>query len=374
LGVKKYQAKDKTFWMVDEWFPLPGGRLVRFRQRKIPTREQAMALVAKKRAEAFEGRYFDRPKASKLTVEESWTAYQPVSERDNDTAATEKGRAKHLKRLLGSRLCVELTVKDVDEYRTARLAEKTVRGKPPAPASLDREVELLKRMLNYAVACGSLASNPIAAVKLLRKPNVRRSVLDDDGFRMLYEAAEPTLQPILLVAFDTGMRLREVLDLRWSQLDLKVGTVKLAAEDTKTEEPRTVFLTARVRKALETHPRFLKSEYVFTNPETESSWKDVRKMFRRALKAAGLAGVWFHDLRRSFVTQARRRGVPESVVMKMSGHRTRAVFDRYNIVEEDDLREAVRRIEAGRAVLGQDLVKVAENEVRSFKAPPAKHR
>jgi integrase len=63
-------------------------------------------------------------------------------------------------------------------------------------------------------------------------------------------------------------------------------------------------------------------------------------MFRRALDTAGLTGVSFHDLRRSFVTNARRRRVPESVVMKMSGHRTRSVFDRYNIIEEDDLREA----------------------------------
>jgi hypothetical protein len=69
---------------------------------------------------------------------------------------------------------------------------------------LDKEVELLKRMLNYAVACGSLASNPIAAVKLLRKPNVRRSVLDGAAFERLLTAAEDQLKPIILVAFDTG--------------------------------------------------------------------------------------------------------------------------------------------------------------------------
>ena len=85
-----------------------------------------------------------------------------------------------------------------------------------------------------------------------------------------------------------------------------------------------MFLTSRVREALEAQPRHIKSEWVFANPETEEAWKDVRKVFRRACKAAKLMGVWFHDLRRSFVTNARRRGVPESVVMKMSGHRTRA--------------------------------------------------
>src|SRR5438309_653011 len=144
--------------------------------------------------------------------------------------------------------------------------------------------------------------------------------------------------------------LREVLGLRWSQVNLKEGVIKLSAEDTKTEEPRTVFLTSRVLEALEAQPRHIKSDWVFTNPETEEAWKDIRKAFRRACKAAKLTGVWFHDLRRSFVTNARRRGVPESVVMRMSGHRTRAVFDRYNIVEDDDLREAVKRIEAGRAI------------------------
>lgn len=71
-------------------------------------------------------------------------------------------------------------------------------------------------------------------------------------------------------------------------------------------------------------------------------------MFERACEAAGAEGVWFHDLRRSFVTNARRRGVAESVVMRMSGHRTRSVFDRYNVVDDTDVKTAVTAIEVGR--------------------------
>lgn len=85
------------------------------------------------------------------------------------------------------------------------------------------------------------------------------------------------------------------------------------------------------------------------NPETGTRWEDARKLYIRARRKAGLTHVWFHDLRRSFVTNSRRRGVPESVVMRMSGHRTRNVFDRYNIVEDEDVRNAVKAIEAGTA-------------------------
>ena len=162
-------------------------------------------------------------------------------------------------------------------------------------------------MCSYAVECGTLQTNPVAKVKLLNKPNVRRVTIDEPTFARLHEAADPELRPIILVAYDTGMRKGEILNLRWSQLDLRVGSISLAAEDTKTNKARTVFLTARVVETLKAIPRRLGTEYVFVNPETGTRWEDARKLFVRACRSLGLQGVWFHDLRRSFVTNARRR-------------------------------------------------------------------
>jgi len=65
-----------------------------------------------------------------------------------------------------------------------------------------------------------------------------------------------------------------------------------------------------------------------------------------------MPNLWFHDLRRSLVTKVRRQGIPESVVMRLSGHRTHAAFERYNIVEEDDLRAAVKPLEPARSQIG----------------------
>src|SRR5207244_3644124 len=147
-------------------------------------------------------------------------------------------------------------------YRNRRFAEKTRRGIPPAPATLDREVELLKRILNYAVACGRLPHNPLAKAKLLRKPNVRRIVVDEEAFERLLVAADPPLKPILAVAYETGMRLREILDLEWDQLDLREGVIRLAPQDTKGEEARTVYLAPRALEAIRQLPRRLGAQHV----------------------------------------------------------------------------------------------------------------
>jgi integrase len=98
-------------------------------------------------------------------------------------------------------------------------------------------------------------------------------------------------------------------------------------------------LARRVLEVLEGLPR--SGEFVFPNPATGRPRQDIQGAVERAREASGLSGVWVHDLRRSFVTQARRSGLPESVVARFSGHRTAAVFKRYNIVEEQDLKAAV---------------------------------
>ncbi len=270
-----------------------------------------------------------------------------------DSYQTDHGRAKCLLKHLGSRKVMALTVEDVDAYRHTRLRETTVRKQPPTPATLDRELELLKRILNYAVDCQKLPHNPLQRAKFLRVPNVRRKAVNEEFFQQLLAAAEPELKAILLIGFDTGMRKREVLDLIWEQVDLKGGAIHLAQQDTKGEDARLVVLTARALDALKALTQGLPHVPVFPNPETGAPWQDIRKMWRRACEAAGLEGLWVHDLRRSFVTGARKAGVAESVVMRMSGHKTRAVFDRYNIVSEEDLRAAVTRLEKSRTVLGQ---------------------
>ena len=359
MGVTKYTARSKTWWRVDEWVTRPDGTLARYRKKRIPTREQAMALAAKVMADAFEGRFFDRARPCTVTVKEAWESYSKKSERENDSWQTDKGRSVHLLRHLGSRRVASLTIADVDAYRTHRSGEITRMKGHPKPGPLDREVELLKRTLNYAVACKELVVNPLARVPLLKQPNVRDVVLDEEGFSRLYEAADAALRPFLLLAIDTGMRKGEILGLKWEQVNLTEGVIRLRPQETKANDARIVPLTARVLAMLKELPQGLPHLPLLLNPRTKAGWKDIRRMFNRARTKAGLGELHIHDLRRSFVTLARRNGIPESVVMRMSGHKTSEVFRRYNIVEMRDLREAVAVLDKSWSRFGHSLPKEA---------------
>ena len=189
-----------------------------------------------KLTDASEGQFFERHRMTTETTAELLAQYEKLGAQENRAWSTESGRAAHLRRHLGQLRASALSVRHVEEYRVRRSAEKTQRGGPPSPATLDREVELLKRVLNHAVRLVTLRHNPIAEARLLRKPNVRRMVVDEEMFGRLFDSSEEPLRPILLVAFDTGMRKREILDLALGAGGPQGGRDPLSPQDTKAEE------------------------------------------------------------------------------------------------------------------------------------------
>ena len=86
------------------------------------------------------------------------------------------------------------------------------------------------------------------------------------------------------------------------------------------------------------------SEHVFTY--RGKRLKSIRSGWTKACADAGSKGVLFHDLRRTAVRNFSRARVPERVIMSITGHKTRSVFDRYNIVDEHDLHDGMNRLEA----------------------------
>jgi hypothetical protein len=171
----------------------------------------------------------------------------------------------------------------------------------------------------------------------------RQGFVDAKQYRAIADNCRDTyLRAILALAYSFGFRRGELLSLKVSDCDLLGGTIRLRTS--KNGEPRTVPLTAETRGLLASCISGKSAdESVFTR--NGKAVTDFRGSRDRATTLAGCPGLLFHDLRRSAVRNMVRGGIPEVVCMKISGHKTRAVFDRYNIVSGRDLADAAEKIE-----------------------------
>jgi integrase len=138
--------------------------------------------------------------------------------------------------------------------------------------------------------------------------------------------------------------------LTWSRVDLDEGIVRLEPGETKNEQARSVYLDEELKEVFLKQRELRKNRkkltpYVFTNEDGTDRVNDYRKSWGTACKEAKLGRKLFHDLRRTAVRNMIRAGVPERLAIVDSGHRTRSVFERHNIVNCTDLRLAGQRQE-----------------------------
>ena len=182
----------------------------------------------------------------------------------------------------------------------------------------------------------------------LRENPPRKGFVDEKQYRQLSNVCpELWLRAMLGLGYNFGFRKAELLSMRLAQVDLLNRTLTLDPGTTKNYEGRTVKLTSAMFELIKQCMLSKTSDDFLLTRKNGQPIKDFRAAWGKLTKAAKLPGLLFHDLRRSAVRNMVRRGVSEVVAMRISGHKTRSVFDRYNIVSESDLAEAAERIENG---------------------------
>ena len=229
----------------------------------------------------------------------------------------------------------------VEGYINWRRKQGRFQGGQLQDTTLNRELACLKTIVRRAMLNQFVDRNPLEGLRLF-KDNPRDRVISLVEFQKLVEQCSHHLKPIVQIAFCTGMRKGEILGLRWEQIDFKNRVIILEASDTKTKNKREIPLDNELLVLLQQIPRTLNSPFVFT-------WKgkritDVRTSFAKACKRAGIVNLHFHDLRHCAVTNLRKAGISDSVIMSISGHKTNAMFRRYDSVDREDREKALEKL------------------------------
>ena len=204
-----------------------------------------------------------------------------------------------------------------------------------ANATTNRRVGLLLRAIK-------LAELQPPKIKKLPELNARQGFFEVWEVRRVLANLPRDIADATLFAYLSAWRRAEIFGLLWS--DVTGDIISLSAERSKNREARKLVLTGELLELIEHRRKLMAGPLIFH--QNGEPIGDFRKTWKTACRLAGVPGKLFHDLRRSAVRNMVRAGTPERVAMSQSGHKTRAVFDRYNITSETDLRAAAERTEA----------------------------
>jgi integrase len=250
----------------------------------------------------------------------------------------------HLKKSFEGAKVTNITSPRINAYIQKRIDEGAEN------ATVNRELAALKRIFHLGARQTPPKVDRVPYIPMLKESNVRKGFFEHGDFLALRKALPDYLKGFVTFAYKTGWRVSEIEGLTWAQVDLVNGIVRLEEGETKNDDARTVYLDNELQavfmqenEARKVREKILPS--VFTNEAGDGPLKDFRGAWATACETAEIGKRLFHDFRRTAVRNMVRAGIPERVAMMVSGHKTRSVFDRYNIVSDKDLRLASQKTE-----------------------------
>jgi integrase len=336
-GFALAKFSGRVWWI--EWYQ--DGQ--RKRERIGPNKAAAEQRLREVLTARTEGRYIKKSPDTRTFFKDLATWYLELP--DVMAKRSYNKDLMHTKRLIacfGDRLLKDINPAMVEAYKQKRLSENSHSGKPTRPATVNREVTTFKTVFNKAMKNGKAERNPAQGVKLLKENNERDRILSPEEYIRLLAQCPEHLKPIIKMAYHTGMRRGEILNLKWDRVDLKEGFIRLRPEDTKTTEGRSVPLNRELMEMFKAMPRGLPLTPVFTYKG--NSMAEMKRSFTTACQRAGIEDFTFHDLRHTFNTNAYRAGVPIPTIMKITGHKSIAMFRGYTTISPEDLKEAIGKI------------------------------
>jgi integrase len=321
----------------------------------LRSRAEAQKLLALRLAKVARGEYAKTQTRAAL-MEELWKSLDAHLRADGRKDAALRLAwqwREHIGPVFGLMRASRVTTADIAAYTAARREQKA------APATINRELAVLRRMFRLGAEATPPTVERVPRIHMLTESNVRTGFVEQAAFEKLCGLAnELWLRTFLELGFTYGWRRNELLSLCVKNVDLLGRKVRLEVGSTKNREGREVALTTQALELLRACCAGKRPEdAVFTRGEKNTPVRDMRDAWYALCTKAGLGrwegdgkkkkyvGLTPHDLRRSAAKNARRKGIPESVIMKLGGWKTASMFRRYAIVSEADQLAAVAVLE-----------------------------
>ncbi len=253
----------------------------------------------------------------------------------------------------------EITVSVVSQWRNQRMNTPVIRGKGEnrkeskrRPGAVNRPIAYLRALLS--VACDEaeiIRNNPLAKLKQLKEPkNPRKRFLTDEEYMRLHNALrerDDYLPVFIELGIHTGLRMSEMLTLRWDSIDFSNNTLCVESQFAKSKRRRFVPLNPQICTMLKEwkmrSQRF--GPWVFTNPETGSHYVSIVRAWNSVMKASQVQDFTRQDLRRTFGSWLAERGESIYVIKNLLGHSSVDVTENhYAYLQDESQRNAVNRL------------------------------
>ena len=333
---------DKGTWWIE--FSLRGNYV----HESIPgarTQAQALRAESQRREEIYEGKYNPVKKLFSEFVDEiflPWSTANKRSYREDDQ------RSVTLKNFFGEKHLRDIKPMMIEKFKRERLATPTKhdteeRPRPRTPASVNRDLACLSKILSMAFDNELIDSNPMRRVRLLKENGSReRFITADEEVKLFAKLTgrRDHIRSVVTVALNTGMRRGEILDLQWEHVNFIARTIFIARS--KTGKTRTIPMNDIVFEELKALKQDAGTrDFVFSVSKTGVNIDSIKTGWRNACAAAGLVDLRFHDTRHTFATRLRANGVHEWDIRDLLGHTTTRMTSVYTHQTPANLRQAV---------------------------------
>jgi len=309
-----------------------------FRESAQTTDEKKARKFLSRRLKEKERPTFVGPKEEKLTLDDLEAKILADYEKHNRRSATTvKHCLKGVKEFFSFDRLVDIGTERIDQYQETRLSQGAAR------ATVNREMAYLRHGFKLLVKGKQISQVPV--ITLLEGENIRQGFLSKSDFDKLVENIDPQAQDIVIFLYNSGWRSKEAMTLEWKDVDVAAGMVRLRRENSKNKRSRALPLLGELQDVIERRLKERRLDCLFVFHRNGKQIKSFRKAWGTACEAIGQPDLVPHDMRRSAVRNFRKAGLSENEGMKMSGHVTNSIYRRYDIIDEDDLKESMGKVQ-----------------------------